>query len=235
MRIVGFVLVTSCFVAAGCGGGASAPPAEAPTKASTPEPAPAPPPVAQPETPKPGPTEPSAAPEPKAADPDATRTVTYTVVPGGALKISVVGIKFTVTAAAVKIGQGWGVKVAVVGSAADGKPHSLSNPKAGPLAFAGSVQRKGAAEPERFGDERVGDDELAIFGDDPTKFTRTWPAKGTRLLSIGDSLDLQIGLWGLGTEKDASRPVKQFCHVRMQVDKNLPRAILEAPASASGR
>lgn len=233
MRIVRFVLVASCLVAAGCGGGTAAPPAEAPTGASAPEPAPVP--KAEPETPKPSAAEPSAPPEPKGEDPDATRTVTYTMVPGGALKISVVGIKFTVTATATKIGQGWGVKVGVVGSAADGKPHSLSNPKAGPLAFAGSVQRKGAAEPERFGDERVGDDELAIFGDEPTKFNRTWPSKGTRVLAIGDSLDLQIGLWGLGTEKDASRPVKQFCHVRMQVDKNLPRAILEPPASASGR
>ena len=234
MRIVRSVFVASCLFAAGCGGAAAAPPAESPPKESAPEPAPAPPKAAA-ETPKPSAEEPSPPPAPKGDDPDATRTVTYSVVPGGALKISVVGIKFTVTATATKIGQGWGVKVAVVSSAADGKPHSLSNPKAGPMAFAGTVQRKGATEAEHFGDERVGDDELAIFGDEPTKFSRTWPSKGTRVLAIGESLDLQIGLWGLGTEKDASRPVKQFCHVRMQVDKNLPRAILEPPASASGK
>ena len=176
----------------------------------------------------------SAKAEPAAEDPDATRTVTYTPVPGGALKIAVAGVKFTVTAVAVKIASGWGVKIDVLANAADGKPHSLSSPKAGPLAFAGTVQRKAGSEPEHFGDERDGDGEQVIFGDDPSKFNRTWPAKGTRTLAIGDALDLQVALWGLGVEKEARRPVKQFCHVRMQVEKGLPRAIVEPPASASG-
>jgi hypothetical protein len=212
-------------------------------KASTPSPAPAqkPEPAPAREAPKPdvaasGDTD-DAAPKAEAnsEDADATRTVTYLVVPGGGLKVSVAGVKFTVGAVAVKIASGWGVKVSVVASASDGKPHSLASPKAGPLAFAGTVQRKGQGEPEHFGDERSGDGEQAIFGDDPTKFNRTWPAKGSRVLGAGDSLDLQVALWGLGVEKDARRPVKQFCHVRMEVDKGLPRAIVEPPKSASGK
>jgi hypothetical protein len=170
----------------------------------------------------------------KSDDANATREITYVVVPEG-LKVSLSGVKFTVSAAAAQVGPGWGVKVSVVASAEDGKPHSLSNPKAGPMAFAGSVKRKGKPEPEAFGDERGGDGEQSIFGDDPTKFSRTWPSKGVRVLGIGDSLDLQVALWGLGANTDSRRPVKQFCHVRMDVGpKGKPRAIVEPPKSASG-
>jgi hypothetical protein len=165
-------------------------------------------------------------------DPNATRAITYSVVPEG-LKISVAGVRFSVTAAATQIAAGYGVKLNVVASAVDGKPHSLSSPKAGPLAFAGAVQRAGKSEAEPFADERAGNGEQGIFGDDPTKFSRSWPKKGSRVLGIGDTLDLQVGLWGLGVEKDEQRPVKKFCHVRMKVEKGKPRAILEPPISAS--
>ena len=230
----------SCAALVGCGGGASAaPPPEAPlAESAAVAPAPAPTPDAQ--TAKPAPSaaadEAEAAPEkPKAAeDPNATREVTYVVVPEG-LKITVAGVKFTVGASAAQVGPGWGVKLAVVASAEDGKPHSLGSPKAGPLAFAGSVTRKGKSEPEAFGDERGGDGEQSIFGDDATKFTRTWPAKGVRVLGAGDALDLQVALWGLGANADSRRPVKKFCHVRMEVGKGKPRAIVEPPASASGK
>lgn len=177
--------------------------------------------------------------QPKAAakadpDPNAKRDITYTVVPEG-LKISVAGVKFTVTASAAQIAAGWGVKLSVVASASDGKAHSLASPKTGPLAFAGFVQRKAQPEAESFGDERAGNGEQSVFGDDVTKFSRTWPAKGTRVLAIGEVLDLQVALWGLGLEKEERRPVKQFCHVRMQVGKGKPRPIVEPPASATGK
>ena len=238
MRIARSLLVASCLFAVGCGGGEATPPAQAPAPAEAParqpaQPASAAPKGADSEADADAASSPPKA-EAKADDADATRTVSYVVVPEG-LKISVAGVKFTVSAAAVKIASGWGVKLSVVAVASDGKPHSLGSPNAGPLAFAGAVQRKGQSEPEHFGDERSGDDEKAIFGDDPTKFNRTWPAKGTRVLGIGDSLDLQIALWGLGVERDARRPVKQFCHVRMEVGKGMPRAIVEPPQSASGK
>jgi hypothetical protein len=165
-------------------------------------------------------------------DPNATREVTYVVVPEG-LKISVAGVRFVVSAEAVQVASGWGVKLNVAASALDGKPHSLSSPKAGPLAFAGSVTRKGRSEPEPFGDERAGDGEQSIAGADATKFSRTWPAKGVRVLGAGDSLDLQVALWGLGSDKDSRRPLKKFCHVRMLVGKGKPRAIVEPPQGIS--
>jgi len=173
-------------------------------------------------------TSPAAEPKKEEPDPNATREVTYVVVPEG-LKISVAGVRFTVSASAVQVASGWGVKLNVVASALDGKAHSLSSPKSGPLAFAGAVARKGKSAPDSFGDERTGEGEQEISADAPAKFSRTWPAPGVRVLGVGDSLDLQVALWGLGSDKDSRRPVKKFCHVRMNVDKGKPRAIVEPP------
>jgi len=233
------LLLSWLLIAASCGTQAT-PPAQPPVSEAQ---APTPPPTtpseqsAKPEATEPVPdAEPAPAPPTAKADPDpnATREVTYVVVPEG-LKVSVAGVRFAVSASAAQVASGWGVKLNVVATAVDGKPHSLSSPKAGPLAFAGSVLRKGKSEPEPFGDERAGDGEQSIFGDDATKFSRTWPAKGVRVLGAGDSLDLQVALWGLGTEKDSRRPVKKLCHVRMQVDKGKPRAIVEPPKDVSGK
>jgi len=243
MRIACFVVPISSLLAVGCGGAQPAQPSEPPAVAAPAEPAPEPVRTAPPaETAKPGPS--AAAPEadappPAAAqkdepDPNATREVTYVVVPEG-LKISVAGVRFAVSATAVQVASGWGVKLSVAASATDGKVHSLANPKSGPMAFAGSVTRKGKSEAEPFGDERSGDGEQEISGDAPTKFNRTWPAKGVRVLGAGDSLDLQVALWGLGSDKDTRRPVKKFCHVRMQVDKGKPRAIVEPPQGVGSR
>jgi len=237
MRIARPALLISSLLAAACGGTQAPPPApppiaEAPAAAATPEPS------AEPSKPEPAAAAEADAPPPAPAkaepDPNATREVTYVVVPEG-LKISVAGVRFSVSASAVQVASGWGVKLNVVASATDGKPHSLSSPKAGPVAFAGTVLRKGQSEAEPFGDERAGDGELSIFGDDPTKFSRTWPAKGVRVLGAGDSLELQVALWGLGSDKDSRRPVKKFCHVRMKVEKGKPRAILEPPPGIASK
>jgi hypothetical protein len=239
--VLAWVLGCSCAALGGCGGGAQATPPAEPTPAEPPAPSAAPATSSAADTTKPAASDAAddsaEAAKPikeKAEDPNATREITYVVVPEG-LKASLTGVKFTISAAAAQVGPGWGVKLSVVASAEDGKPHSLSNPKAGPMAFAGSVKRKGKSDPEAFGDERGGDGELSIFGDDPTKFNRTWPGKGVRVLGIGDSLDLQVALWGLGANTDSRRPVKQFCHVRMEVGpKGKPRAIVEPPKSATG-
>ncbi|HKO49757.1 MAG TPA: hypothetical protein VJV79_18635 [Polyangiaceae bacterium] len=238
MRIARSALLVSSLLAAACGGAHSTPPVESPV-AEAPAPAAAPESAESAESAKPEPSEPAAnkasepaAPAKEEPDPNATREVTYVVVPEG-LKISVAGTRFAVSASAVQVASGWGVKLNVVASVLDGKPHSLSNPKSGPLAFAGSVLRKGRSEAEPFGDERAGDGELDISGSEPTKFNRTWPAKGVRVLGAGDSLDLQVALWGLGSDKDSRRPVKKFCHVRMKVEKGKPRAIVEPPQGIS--
>jgi hypothetical protein len=238
MRIARFASSVSSWLLVACGGALATPPAEPPAAV---EAAPAEPakPTASAEAQKPSASDanadaptPAPAPPKEEADPNATREVTYVVVPEG-LKISVAGVRFAVSASAVQVASGWGVKLSVVATALDGKVHSLANPKSGPLAFAGSVSRKGKPEPDAFGDERSGDGEQEISADAPTKFNRTWPANGVRVLGAGDTLDLQVALWGLGSDKDSRRPVKKFCHVRMNVDKGKPRAIVEPPQGIS--
>src|SRR6478736_10025486 len=236
MGIARFALPISSLLAVACGGAQPTPPSEPPAVAAPAVPAPEPVKAAPTaDAAKPAPTAaapeadaPPAAPQKDEPDPNATREVTYVVVPEG-LKISVAGVRFAVSASAVQVASGWGVKLSVVATALDGKVHSLSNPKSGPMAFAGSVARKGKSEPDPFGDERSGDGEQEVPGDTPAKFSRTWPANGVRVLGAGDALDLQVALWGLGSDKDSRRPVKKFCHVRMKVDKGKPRAIVEPP------
>jgi hypothetical protein len=242
MCIVRSALLASSLVAVACAGQtapAKPPLAEAPLAAAAPAESVAPVDAGEPakvETPNEaaGTEAPPSASPPSESDPNATREVTYVVVPEG-MKVSVAGVRFAVSASAVQVASGWGVKLNVVATSVDGKPHWLSDPKTGPLAFAGSVLQKARSQAEPFGDERTGEGEQSISAAEATKFSRSWPAKGGRGLALGDSLDLQVALWGLGSEKDSRRPVKKFCHVRMQVGKGKPRAIVEPPPGISSK
>jgi hypothetical protein len=53
------------------------------------------------------------------------------------------------------------------------------------------------------------------------------------VLAIGETLDMEVALWGLGESAEDRRPVKQFFHVKMKVDKGKPKAVVEPPASVS--
>jgi hypothetical protein len=176
-------------------------------------------------------TKPAAA-EPPAKDPNAMREVRYVVTPEG-LKIEVAGVRFLAAAEAKQIGQGWGAKVTVKAEVTDGKEHVLLNPKNGPLAFAAAVFKKGSTEAERIADERNGDGDMKLSSGSPLSFSRDFPNKGGRVLGMGETLDMEVALWGLGESAEDRRPVKQFFHVKMKVDKGKPKAIVEPPASAA--
>lgn len=230
IRVVGVVLVVAC-------GGAESPPAQTAERATEPSPAPAPPApsTAAPSEPEPKTSEPKSEPEqsppPPAKDPNAAREVKYTMTPDG-LKIDVAGVRFLASARAKQIGQGWGATVSVKAEANDDKEHVLLNPKRGPLAFAAAVLKSGGGEAERIPDEREGDAEMKLVPGGPVSFSRDFPGKGGRVLAMGETLDLETALWGLGETSDDRRPVKQFFHVKMKVEKGKPKAIVEPPASA---
>jgi hypothetical protein len=177
------------------------------------------------------PSEPAAKPvaAPPLKDPNAMREVKYVVTPEG-LKIDVAGVRFLASAVAKQIGQGWGAKVSIKAEATDGKEHVLMNPKNGPLAFAAAVFKKGSTEAERIPDSREGEGEVKV-GATASTFARDFPAKGGRVLGIGEKLDIEVALWGLGESAEDRRPVKQFFHVKMAVDKGKPKAVVEPPAS----
>lgn len=183
-------------------------------------------------------TEPDAAePAPEAAaapakDPNAPREIKYVVTPEG-LRIEVAGVRFLASAEAKKVGQGWGAKVTVKAEVTDGKEHVLLSPKHGPLAFAAAVFKKGSTEAERIPDSREGEAEVKLSPGAPASFSRDFPVKGGRALAIGETLDLEVALWGLGETSADRRPVKQFFHVKMKVDKGKPKAIAAPPATAA--
>jgi hypothetical protein len=203
---------------------APAPAAERAPEASAPEPAPV---EAEAEA---EPLVDAPAPVP-AKDPNAPREVKYVVAPEG-LKVEVAGVRFWVSAEAKQIAKGWGAKISVKAESLDGKEHVLLSPKNGPIAFAAAVFKKGSTEAERIPDTREGDGELTIAAGSPTSFSREFPNKGGRILAIGETLDMQVALWGLGETKEDRRPVKQLVHVKMKVGGGKPRAIVEPPPTA---
>jgi len=178
---------------------------------------------------KPEPDAKPAASPPK--DPNAMREVKYVVTPEG-LKIEVAGVRFLAAAQAKQIAQGWGAKISVKAEVIDSKEHVLLNPKNGPIAFAAAVFKKGSTEAERIADERAGEGELKLEPGGPASFSRDFPNKGGRVLGMGETLDMEVALWGLGETSEDRRPVKQFFHVKMKVDKGKPKATVEPPASA---
>jgi len=121
-------------------------------------------------------------------------------------------------------------------SATANEARSLLAPKNGALAFAGNVKRAGQSEPEHFGDEREGNGEEPLPAGTSVKLTREWPGKlKVRPLGNGDSLELDVALWGLGTTADDRRPVKQFLRVKAKVEKWKGRASVEPPPGMKGK
>src|SRR5690606_16477911 len=127
-------------------------------------------------------------------------------------------------------GGAWGVRVKLEAAGVGDSTRHLLKPKGGPLAFAGSVTRKGKAE--RFGDKRDGEEVVELTPGSTLSFESTWPKDKTQTaLWWGNELSLEAGLWGLGKTADALRPVRQFFTLRM-VAGNKPQPVIQPPKSA---
>ncbi|HEX6275809.1 MAG TPA: hypothetical protein VFZ53_22360, partial [Polyangiaceae bacterium] len=231
------VLASAALAALPACGGAAAPPQAPADKepavaaASPPELVPAEPPAEPAAAEAPAPDGASADSKP-ASNGDEQRSIRYVQTPEG-LRVEILGVKFVPKAEAVKTPAGIGLKLTLEATAAESR--SLSAPEHGPLAFAGTIKRKGKSEPESFGDERKGDGELVLEPDKPTKLVRQWPGPKGGALGNGDVLELDVGLWGLGANAAERRPVKQFLRVKVVVENWKGRARVEPPPSAKGQ
>src|SRR5262245_17234236 len=227
------VALSACFGLLSCG--SSSPPAEAPVETSAPAPAPAAStePTVGMDAP---PQDAGAGDSPTSAEPasaaDAQRDIRFIQTPEG-LRVEILGVKFVPKAEAVKTPAGVGVKLTIEATTAEAR--SLLAPEHGPLAFAGSIKRKGKGEPETFGDDRKGEGELLLDPAKPTKIIREWPGKKGGGLGNGDVLELDVGLWGLGATAAERRPVKQFLRVKVVVEEWKGRARIEPPPSMKGK
>jgi hypothetical protein len=235
-----YVLVALVGLGVGCGGSRAEAPA---TRAPEPSAAPSPPaPVAEPATQE-LPETPAEQPPPESTadataesgdsprNPDKIRDIRYTAMPD-ALKIEVDGVRFLAKAEPVRTPNGFHVRVTVSATASEGR--SLLSPKNGPLAFAGTVKRAGKSEAEPFGDERHGDGEEPLGQGTTVKLSRDFPPKGVRPLGNGDVLELDVGLWGLGTGPSDRRAVKQLARVKASVANWKGRASVSPPPALIG-
>lgn len=172
----------------------------------------------------------------QAASPSAAaapRNKLYRVTSGkNELKIEIAGVRFSARAHAVRRGRGWGVSVRVVARSSDGQTHQLLSPKRGPLSFAGRVERAG--HNERFSDQRQGHATQSLEAHKKVALERVWPS-GSKVkpLGAGQTLDLQVGLWGFGDDASSLRPIKEFFEVKAVAGRRgKPTLKIAPPASA---
>jgi hypothetical protein len=232
-----FAVVALTFATGGCGGAAAESPPESPPPAAEP---PAPAPEAAPSEAPPSETTAASSADASgaatkgdsaaASGVDAPRDVRFVQTPEG-LRVEVLGVKFVPKAVATKTPAGVGVKLTIEATTSEGR--SLLAPEHGPLAFAGTIKRKG--KEEQFGDERKGEGELLLDPAKPTKIVREWPGKSWGALGNGDVLELDVGLWGLGATATERRPVKQFLRVKVTVENWKGKVKLEPPPSVKGK
>jgi hypothetical protein len=157
------------------------------------------------------------------------REIQYVVTEEG-LEVRVEGVHFLANATAQRVRNGWGVRLDVSAVVKDDATHSILKPDNGPLALAGVVDRGGSTE--KFSDDRRGDDDLELKPGKTAKWTSTWPGKQQKPLAKGQSLELQVGLWGIGATATERRPVQNFFHVKMDVANGKPQAQIGPPPTA---
>ncbi|HVU04272.1 MAG TPA: hypothetical protein VHE30_21085 [Polyangiaceae bacterium] len=149
----------------------------------------------------------SLTPEVAGAEPKG-RDITYRVT-GDGLVIEVEGIELEPSAVPVKTGRGWIVKLDVKATVRDRHSHRLLSPEQGPLMVAAVVQKAG--KEDKVGDERKGDTEMTLSPDSPETLTR----KVDVPVAPGQTLTLNVGLWGLAKDDEKRRPVKKLFIVKM--------------------
>lgn len=158
---------------------------------------------------------------PAAAEPKG-RDITYRMTSGG-LVIEVEGLSLEPKAVPVKTAKGWIVALSVRATAKDQHAHKLLSPEKGPLMVAAEIVR--GDKSERVGDERKGDDEETLNAGEATTLDR----KVQVPVVAGQTLTLNVGLWGLGRDAEERRPVKKLFVVKMVAGAKKPQPVITPP------
>ncbi|HVZ32942.1 MAG TPA: hypothetical protein VG963_10975 [Polyangiaceae bacterium] len=143
------------------------------------------------------------------------RDLVYRVTPKG-LVIEVNGIHFHPEAKAVR-GKGGSYEILITLNAEsfDERQYWVRKPKAGPLAIAGSLAAS-AGNKERFKDQRQDEgEEEAVMPGTPRIFKQRWPGPAQPKLLPGQTVTLEVGLWGVRAESERERPVRRLFMVKM--------------------
>lgn len=158
--------------------------------------------------------------------PQGPRELTYHVRSGG-LMIEIDDVEFEVRATAVRVGRGFGVEVTVEATHRGSGTRSLLTPSRGALAFAGTVRG------EAFTDTREGEGEALLESGRTLTLSRKWPEGDVKPLRSSESLELMVGLWGLGRDAKTRQPIRQFFSVKMKGGKK-PVAVVAPPEAFMG-
>lgn len=175
------------------------------------------------------PATPAAEPPPAAAAPGAThdpraREIVYRVTPKG-LVIEIDGIHLRPEAKPFKDkGGAYGIELVVNAESFDGRQYWVNKPGEGPLSIAGKVEAK-AGKVERFVDQRTGNGEEVVMDGNPRRFAQRWPGRGQPKLWPGQSVTLEVGLWGVRAESERERPVRRLFVVKMVAGAKSPAVI----------
>jgi hypothetical protein len=156
------------------------------------------------------------------------RDIVYRVTPQG-LVIELDGIHLRPEAKAFRDSGGtYGVQLTLTAESFDERQYWVSKPPDGPLALAGKIEAP-TGKKQRFGDERHGANEAEVVrAGEPRKFKQRWPGKGQPKLHAGQTLTLEVGLWGMHAESERERPVKRLFELKL-VGANPPTAVITPP------
>lgn len=164
----------------------------------------------------------------KPAAEQAGREIVYRVTAKG-LVIEVDGIHLRPEAKPFKDKNGaYGVELVVNAESFDGRQYWVNQPREGPLSIAGKVESKGGKS-SRFADQRDGSGEQAVTAAEPRRFKQRWPGHGQPKLWWGQTVTLEIGLWGVRADGGRERPVRRLFVVKMLAG-NQPQAVISPPA-----
>lgn len=158
----------------------------------------------------------------------AGRDIVYRVTPQG-LVIEVGGIHLRPEAKAVKEAGGtYAVQLTVTAESFDERQYWLAKPAGGPLAVAGKIEAA-AGKKQRFTDQKRGEAEQEVVrAGAPRKFKQRWPGKGQPKLRSGQTLTLEIGLWGVHADAEQERAVKRLFELKL-VGADPPQAVISPP------
>jgi len=155
----------------------------------------------------------SAATPPPAGEATGGREIVYRVTPKG-LVIEIDGIHLRPEAKPFKDASGaYGIQIVVNAESFDGRQYWVNKPKEGPLSIAGKVESQGKSS--RFVDEREGSAEEPVVEGSPRRFEQRWPGRGQPKLWAGQTVTLEVGLWGVRAESGRERPVRRLFVVKM--------------------
>jgi hypothetical protein len=107
----------------------------------------------------------------------------------------------------------YGIELVVNAESFDGRQYWLNKPKEGPLSIAGKVEGQGKSS--RFADQREGSGEEPVLEGSPRRFRQRWPGHGQPKLWAGQTVTLEVGLWGVRAESERERPVRRLFVVKM--------------------